>query len=97
MLMFQNQGFYILSQNTNSFMKNMLAEEHLNFYSYKHLFEYSRQYKKSLEILAMSLPDITDGFDFEDEQLLSILGKPHGSDQELYEEMLETARKNPLN
>ena len=45
----------------------------------------------------MSLPDITDGFDFEDEQLLSILGKPHGSDRELYEEMLETARKNPIN
>lgn len=53
--------------NTNSFMKNIRAQDHLAFYNYKHLYEYARQYKKTLEILAMSLPDISDGFDFEDE------------------------------
>jgi len=48
-------------------MKNIKSDEHLKFFNYKHLYEYARLYKKSLEILAMSLPDITDGFDFEDE------------------------------
>ena len=47
-------------------MKNILEQEHLDFYSYNRFFKYSTQYKKTLEILAMSLPDITDGFDFED-------------------------------
>jgi len=66
-MMFQNQALYILNQHTNSFQKNMRSQDHIDFFNYKHLIHFSRQYKKTLEILAMSLPDITDGYDFEDE------------------------------
>ena len=60
--------------------------------------DFKKQYKAELEILAMSLLDISNGFDFEEQQLLSILGKSsHTSDDDLYEDMLDTARKNPIN
>lgn len=55
-------------------------------------------FKKELEVLAMTLPTICDGFMIPDAQLLSVLGKSsHKNDTELYEEMLEVVRNNPLN
>jgi hypothetical protein len=51
-----------------------------------------------MEILAMSLPEIVDAFGFPDESLISILGKKsHETDKDMYNEMLDNVRKNPLN
>jgi hypothetical protein len=46
----------------------------------------------------MSLLDISNGFDFEEEQLMSILGKDsHATDDDFYDDMLDTVRQNPIN
>ena len=51
-----------------------------------------------MEVLAMSLLDISQGFLFEDEDLVSVLGKStHKSDVEMYKEMIEIVRCNPIN
>jgi len=48
--------------------------------------------------LAQSLPTIVDAWDFDDEELVSVLGKKsHGSEDDLYREMLRVVRANPLN
>ena len=48
--------------------------------------------------LAAAALDIVDGWDFQDEELVSVLGKKatKNADQ-IYEELLEICRANPLN
>lgn len=96
--MFRNQAFFNLNENPVSFYKNMRQEDALKFYNTERISKLKGVFKKELEVLAMSLPDLCDGFSFEDEQLISVLGKKsHKNDQELYAEMLEIVRNNPLN
>lgn len=46
----------------------------------------------------MSSLDIVDGFDFQDEELLSTIGKKDlKSADEMYAEILRVVRLNPLN
>lgn len=46
----------------------------------------------------MSSYDIVDGWDFMDEELLSVLGKKANKTQEeLYADLLSVVRKNPIN
>ena len=54
--------------------------------------------KANLSIVGMSAKDITDGFDFDDRELLSVIAKKDikESDQ-LYSEILRVVRLNPLN
>lgn len=48
--------------------------------------------------LAMSSKDIVEAFCFTDEELMSVIGKKsHANSDELYKEMIEFVRKNPLN
>lgn len=48
--------------------------------------------------LAMSSLDIVEGYCFTDDELMSIIGKKsHKNSDELYEEMINFVRKNPLN
>jgi hypothetical protein len=48
--------------------------------------------------LSQTLPTIVDAWDFDDEELVSVLGKKsHGSEDDLYREMLRVVRANPLN
>jgi hypothetical protein len=76
----------------------MRQEEALQYFNTERMSKFKGVFKKELEVLAMSLPDLCDGFSFEDEQLISVLGKKsHKNDQELYTEMLDIVRNNPLN
>lgn len=46
----------------------------------------------------MSSIDIVEGWDFKDEELLTVLGKKATKDaDELYADLLDTVRKNPIN
>ena len=66
-MMFKNQAFFILTRNSTSFFKNMRSAEHEAFFNFKRMYEWSRQYKNTLNTLGMSLLDITKGYDFQDE------------------------------
>ena len=96
-LLFRNLAFFNITENTVSFFKNMKDEKAMAYFNEKKTEMFKVAYKKELEMLAMSLPEITDGYMFEDEQLLSVLGKHHTNETEMYEEMLETVRANPIN
>lgn len=96
-LMFRNQAFYNVDQNVMSFFKNLKDEGALAFFTNGKIASFKTMFRKELEVLAMSLPDICDGFAFEDKQLLSVLGKKHKNDKEMYEEMLDIVRNNPIN
>lgn len=98
MMLFRNQAFHIIQQNTVSFFKTMTNSQIQAQDNFARMSEFRRQYKAELEILAMSLLDISNGFDFEEEQLMSILGKAsHTTDDDLYKDMLDTVRQNPIN
>ena len=48
--------------------------------------------------LSQSLPSIVDAWDFDDEELVSVLGKKGcRNEDELYGEILRVVRANPLN
>lgn len=96
-LLFRNRAFYNIHENTVSFYKNMQDEAALKFFDFNRIGQYKATFKKEMEVLAMSLPDICDGYGFDDRQLTSVLGKKHGSDIEMYQEMLDNVRNNPLN
>lgn len=60
--------------------------------------DFKKVFKDEMSQLAMSALDIADGFDFEDEELLSVLGKKNVKDADaMYEELLQLVRKNPVN
>lgn len=60
--------------------------------------EYKEVMRADTHILALSAVDIVEGYDFEDEELQSVLGgKTTKSEDEIYELILEVCRKNPLN
>jgi hypothetical protein len=59
---------------------------------------YKKEFKDCLGVAAVSSIDIVNGWDFSDEELLTVLGKKDlKTDDELYAEILRVVRKNPLN
>lgn len=97
-LMFRNQAFYNLHEQTVSFFKNMTQNDARQYFNMAKLETFKKTFKKELEVLAMSLPDICDGYMFDDDELLSVIGKrSHKNDGEMYEEMLDVVRNNPIN
>lgn len=96
-LFFRNHALFLFTTNSVSFYRNM-TEEHLGFFNQAKVSELKQVYIKEMETLAMSLLDISEGFMFEDEELVSVLGKSsHASDTEMYEEMIDIVRANPIN
>ena len=95
-LLFRNQAAYIFEQNTVSFFKNMPDDETAQYFDNEKVESIKHAFKKEMGVLAMSLPEICDGFCFDDRELLSVIGKKN-TEQEMYSEMLEVVRKNPLN
>ena len=96
--MYRNYGFYAVTENTVSFYKHMSDELAVKYFTQEKMAEYRVVFKKEMEVLAMSLLEICDAFGFDDKSLISVLGKKeHKNDKEMYQEMLDLARKNPLN
>lgn len=59
---------------------------------------YKELLREDLHVLTMSSQEIVEGFDFKDNELLSVLGsKKTKTDSEIYEYILDVCRKNPLN
>lgn len=55
-------------------------------------------FKKNIFVLGMTSKDIVDSFGFEDDELLSVLGKKGLKTQDdMYAEILRVVRLNPLN
>lgn len=51
-----------------------------------------------MHLLAMSSQEIVDAFDISDKELLSVVGKKSYKDsEEMYQNMMDVVRKNPLN
>lgn len=76
----------------------MTDEPTRSYFSASKIAQIKGIFRKELEVLAMTLPIITDGFMFDDRDLMTVLGKgSHKSDTDLYAEMLDVVRNNPIN
>lgn len=75
----------------------MKSEEYLDHFS-QNLESYKVQFKTEMHLLAMSSQEIVDAFDISDKELLSVVGKKSYKDsEEMYQNMMDVVRKNPLN
>ncbi len=75
----------------------MTEPAHLDFFLGK-MHDIKNLFKNELHILGLSSIRLVDGFDFDDEELLTVLGKStYKSDDEMYAEMVRVFRANPLN
>ena len=45
----------------------------------------------------MTALDIVDGWDFEEQELASLMARKDDTEDEMYEKMIEHFRKNPIN
>ena len=55
-------------------------------------------YKEELKRLAESSMDIVEGWDIQDEELISVMGKKaHETDKDIYEDIMKVVKENPLN
>jgi hypothetical protein len=81
-----------LNEDPESFYLNLPEE------SSKKLFSNYDLLKQVYDELSQKLPDIVDAWDFDDVELVSVLGKKSaGTDDTLYSEILKVVRHNPLN
>ena len=75
----------------------MPSQDSISYFRSK-LEEHKKVFKDELNVLAMSSKDIVNGFDFQDEELVSALGKESYEDaDQMYSEILRVVRNNPLN
>jgi hypothetical protein len=75
--------------------------EHLNYFfggKRSKIENFHELLKTNLSLVGMSAKDITEGFDFDDRELLSVIAKKDIKDSDhLYSEILRVVRLNPLN
>ena len=75
----------------------MASEEHLAYFE-KALPSLKERFYNDLDIVAASSLDLVDGWDFKEDELLSVIGKKGTKDSdEMYKELLDLVRLNPLN
>mmetsp|Transcript_51522 Transcript_51522/g.70761 ORF Transcript_51522/g.70761 Transcript_51522/m.70761 type:complete len:97 (+) Transcript_51522:187-477(+) len=75
----------------------MKSENYLDHFS-NNLENYKVTFKTEMHLLAMSSIDIVEAFDISDNELLSVVGKKSYKDsEEMYQNMMDVVRKNPLN
>jgi len=75
----------------------MKSENYLDYFS-NNLENYKVTFKTEMHLLAMSSIDIVEAFDISDNELLSVVGKKSYKDsEEMYQNMMDVVRKNPLN
>lgn len=87
----------LLNEEAESFYVNLPSQEYVAFYSQRNT-KYLQQLKDELNVLAMSSLEIVEAWDFHDSELVSALGrKDMKDDQQMYKEILDVVRKNPLN
>ncbi len=78
-------------------MENM-GEGDLVFFLDERIDKLLNIFKQTLASLASASKDIVEAFDFEDDELLTVLGKKDLKDSdEMYSEILRVVRLNPLN
>jgi len=89
-------GLYHVQENAESFVPALTKEEHLSTFIAQ-VSTYKKVFRDEMHILAMSAQEIADGLDFREEELMSVIGKKRTSQDEMYQELLEVFRANPLN
>jgi hypothetical protein len=100
--LYQVFATYWLLDDVQTFYETMPPNsEHLNYFfgGKKSKIEvFQDLLKTNLGLVGMSAKEITDGFDFDDRELLSVIARKEikNSDQ-LYSEILRVVRLNPLN
>ena len=88
---------YQVLNEYETFYQTMPSEEHLQYFE-KAIPSIKETFYADLDIVAASSLDLVDGFDFKDEELLSVIGKKDMKDpEEMYKDILELVRNNPLN
>ncbi|CDW84516.1 peroxisomal acyl-coenzyme a oxidase 1 [Stylonychia lemnae] len=97
-MLFRVHGVYQLIEEYETFYMNYPSDQFVDYFNSKKIDDLKKQFKEELQILGMTSLDIVDGFDFKDPELLSIIGRKEVKNQEqLYEELLNVVRKNPIN
>ena len=96
--MFRNLTLnHYLNEDYESFYFNLPSSEVINYFQ-KRYSVHTKTFKDEMQTLAMSSLDIVDAFDFDDRELLTALGqKRFQSDSDMYKEIMEVVRANPLN
>lgn len=95
--MLRNFAVYWFIQKTQTFLRMMKSEDYLDYFS-QNFENYKVTFKTEMHLLAMSSQDIVDGFDITDKELLSVVAKKSYKDsEEMYQNMMDVVRKNPLN
>ena len=93
--MYRNFAMHQLFDEPQSFLRNF-TKEALEFYQDKKK-DYLSTFRSELHRLAMTALDIVDGWDFEEQELASLLARKDDTEDEMYEKMIEHFRKNPIN
>lgn len=93
--LYRNFAFHLLFDETQSFLRNFTPEV-LKFFRDKQP-EYKSQFKGELFRLALSALDISEGWDIDDQEFMSILAKKDETEEQMYTGMLNHMRKNPIN
>ena len=88
---------YQVINEYETFYENFPSSEYADYFLSKQE-EMRKVFNEDLNILAKNSLDIVDGWDFKDEELLSIIGKKDTKNADkMYQELLDVVRKNPLN
>ena len=98
--LYQIFGTYWILEEAQSFYETMPPSgDHLKYFFSSRRFESLHELlKNNLITVGMSSKDIVDGWDFEDDELLSVVGKQSIKDSDqMYSEILRVVRLNPLN
>jgi hypothetical protein len=94
-------GTYWILEEAQSFYETMPpnSSDHLKYFFSSRRFDGLHELlKANLVTVGMSSRDIVDGWDFEDDELLSVIGKKSIKDSDhMYSEILRVVRMNPLN
>eukprot|EP00347_Sterkiella_histriomuscorum_P013776 403363411 len=97
-MMFRVYATYYLVEEFESFYINLPSQDYVDYFNHKKVDDIKKTFKDELQVLGMSSIDIVEGWDFKDEELLTVLGKKATKDQDqLYADLLNTVRKNPIN
>jgi hypothetical protein len=80
-----------------SFYKNLRDKKHMDYFMPR--FDgWIDLYKEQIRIISANSLAIADGYGYDDEELMTVLGNSATkTDDDIYELILDTCRKNPLN
>jgi acyl-CoA oxidase len=95
-------GYWLSQDDANSFYQNLPSQEAVEYFyggaAPSRVDLMLESFREGLVRVGMSARSVVEAFDFQDEELLSVLGtKKLTNEDQLYAEILRVVRLNPLN